>query len=556
MRKKIQVVIKEINTTTIDYIERKTSISDLVKRIQIPPKKIIAAYLNNNLVDLSANINHNSEIFLIRTDSSQGLSIYRDTAAHILALAVKKIFGRDILNIGPSIRYNYYFDLDIKVKINKRLLSQIENVMRSIIVKDLPIEKKIVPAKTGISFYRSKKEFDKADLIATSEMEYVKFYSIQNFQELCPGPVAPSTGFITQFKLISYPPGFLLLFPKLIKGKLLIKPDKTPKQLSKVFLETRNWYQDLGVSSVSHLNKVIMNKELGELITISEALHSKRIAQIADTITKKRNEVKLVLIAGPSASGKTTFLKRLYINLRVNGIKPVSISLDNYFLDRKYTPRDKDGHYNFECLEALDLELLNKHLCELMKGKTIFRPKFDFKQGSRKKEKVPLKLIKDQILIIEGIHGLNEKLTRGIPRKNKFKIYVSALSTLRLSDSHRITTTDTRLLRRIIRDAQYRGYSAVSTLKNWPKVHDGEERYIFPFQEMADIMFNSALVYEISVIKSMAQKLLLKVSYKEKEYSEARRLLDLLEFFRSAPGRDVPKTSILREFLGGSSFNY
>jgi len=557
MRKKIQIIIKKEGKDIIYYTERGTTLTQIIEKFKIAGKKnIIAAIVNNYLVDLSEQVNNNSEIEFVSVVTDKGLSIYRDTATHILAYAVKKIFGKDILNIGPSIRYNYYFDLESNIKIDKKLLKKIEKEMLNIIRKDISIKKEVIPAEEGIKFYEEKKEYDKANLIRTSGLEFVRFYFIENFGELCNGPLAPSTGFITKFKLVPYPPGFLLMFPKIYDGKLLIKYEKTPKKLSKVFLETRDWYKEQGVSNVAHLNQIILDNKLSELITISEALHEKRISQIADIITRKRSEIKIILIAGPSASGKTTFSKRLGIHLRVNGIKPVSISLDNYFVDRDKTPRDENGNYDFECLEALDINLLNRHLIDLLDGKTIMVPQFDFHKGRRKKEKVPLKLEKDQIVIIEGIHGLNEKLTSKIPKRNKFKIYVSALTQLRLSDYHRITTTDTRLLRRIVRDFLFREHTALDTLKMWPSVHRGEEKYIFLFQEDADVMFNSALIYETAVLKPFVYKYLLSVSHKYPEYVESKRLLEILDFFVDAPARDVPKTSILREFIGGSSFKY
>jgi len=273
-------------------------------------------------------------------------------------------------------------------------------------------------------------------------------------------------------------------------------------------------------------------------------------------ITAKKDHIKLISIAGPSSSGKTTFAKRLSIQLKVNGLHPVALSLDNYFVNREQTPRDENGNYDFEALEALDLKLLNKHLQALMAGKTVNIPKFDFKTGKRKKETTPLKIDKNQIIIIEGIHGLNEKLTASISSKNKFKIYVSALIQLRISNFHRIPTTDLRLLRRIVRDSIFRGNSPEDTIKMWPIVRRGEERNIFPFQEDADVIFNSALIYEIPILKQYAEKLLLSVTYKRKEYYEAKRLLNLLAFFKSASNKNIPGISIIREFIGGSSFHY
>ncbi len=555
MRRLIQIIVGDEKKIT--YIERNKTVSEIIDILKISKKKnIIAAIVNNEYYDLSDKISNHSVIKFIYINSEDGLKIYRDTMTHILAYAVKKIFGKDILAIGPSIRYNYYFDLEGDIKIDKRVLKRIEEEMWKIIKKDIVIKKEILSKDEGVVFYKTKKENYKSELIRTSNKKTFKFYSIDNFKELCDGPLAPSTGIMKRFKLILYDPGFLLVMPRVTNEKVEMRYEKSPKKLSKVFLETRNWYINQGFSTVADLNNIILNNRLSEIITISEALHDKKISEIADIITKGRKEIKIVLIAGPSSSGKTTFLKRLGIYLKVNFIKPVGISLDNYFIDRDKTPLDENGNYNFEALEALDLKLLNNHLTSLLAGKTVMLPLFDFHKGRRKKKRKEMKLGKDEILIIEGIHGLNEKLTSSIPKQNKFKIYVSALSQLRLSEYHRITTTDTRLLRRIVRDSLFRNHNAYDTLRMWYSVHRGEEKYIFPFQEDADIMFNSSLIYEISVLKPFVYKYLLEVPHTTEEYAEAKRLIDLLDYFVEASPRDVPKTSILREFIGGSSFKY
>jgi len=328
-------------------------------------------------------------------------------------------------------------------------------------------------------------------------------------------------------------------------------------KLSKVFLEYARWLDVLEIEYVSDLNNIITQGErkVAELMLLAEALHEKKIADIADEISSRKG-VRLILIAGPSSSGKTTFAKRLSIQLKINGLEPVAISLDDYFVDREKTPRDEEGNYDFDSIDALDVALFNQHLKELLEGKEVEIPKFNFKLGKRVKGK-PVKLGKNNVLLVEGIHGLNERLTEAVPRDQKYKIYVSALTHLNIDDHNRFSTTDTRLIRRIVRDHKFRGYSAWETLKNWPNVRKGEERYIFPYQEEADVMFNSALIYEIPILKIFAEPLLIQVPEDSQEYSEALRLLKLLDFFLPITNvEDVPDKSILREFIGRSVFKY
>ncbi len=558
MEQKVQVVIKnpEIEESII-YPVKGSTLLEILDLLKIKSKqRYIAAKLNNQYVDLSDEVFTNVEVYFIPVNDPAGIAIYRHTAVHILSCAIERLFGYDVLNIGPSINYNLYFDLEIKEKITDELLEKIENEMREIVKEDIKIEKRIVPAREAINYYRMKNETDKVRLIETARFEQVKLYYIDKSREICDGPLAPSTGYITKFKLIKYPPGFMLVFPSIVNSKLRMSKTKHPKKLSKVFLETRDWYKDQGISTTAQLNNIVLNRKLREIINISEALHEKKISQIADIITERRKDVRLVLIAGPSSSGKTTFCKRLSIQLRVNGIKPVAISLDDYFVDRDKTPLDENGKPDFESIYALDLPLLHKHLKELLEGKEVEIPKYNFYEGKREPYGKKLRLKENEILIIEGIHGLNEKLTENIPAKNKFKIYVSALIQLRINSHHRFTTTDTRLLRRIVRDFLFRGHTALDTLRMWPSVRRGEERNIFPFQEEADIMFNSALAYEPAIIKPFAYSYLLTVPHREPEYAEAKRLLQILDYFVGAEPKYVPPSSILREFIGGSSFKY
>ncbi len=554
MENEVQIIVKNYG---IHHFKKGTTILQIIEILKIKNRKdIIAGLINNKLVDLHWYCNHNCELDFIYTATDIGLKIYRHTATHILALAIYNLYKKDILKIGPSINNNFYFDLAHKKEITSSVIKEIKNEFTNIIKKNYPIKIEFMGKGEAIKFYKRKKLPEKARLIEFLNVDSIKFYSINGFKEMCLGPLAPYTSSIKSFKFIKYPPGFLLQFPVAENNKLKLKPLKTPKKLSKVFLETRGWYEEQGVSNATELNEIILNKKLSELINVAEAYHEKKLAQIADEITKRKEQIKLVLIAGPSSSGKTTFSKRLSIQLKVNGLKPIALSLDNYFVDRENTPRDENGNYDFESLEALDLKLLNKHLHMLLNGKTITVPKFDFKRGKRKKDGTPLKIEKGQIVIIEGIHGLNEKLSASIPAKNKFKIYVSALIQLRISNFHRIATTDLRLIRRIVRDSIFRGNSPEDTIKMWPLVRRGEEKNIFPFQEDADVIFNSALIYEIPILKQYAEKLLLSIPYKRKEYQEAKRLLNLLAFFLPASSKNIPGISILREFIGGSSFHY
>nr|WP_239525651.1 nucleoside kinase [Marinitoga litoralis] len=367
----------------------------------------------------------------------------------------------------------------------------------------------------------------------------------------------PSTGYTDQFDLIAIDNGFVIIHPTPKSPNRIPEYKHFPK-LSYTFNEYKEWLKILEVSTVGELNELISKgpNDVIELIRVSEALHEKKYAQIADDIIKRKN-VKLILIAGPSSSGKTTSAKRLSLQLKVNGLKPIPISLDDYFVDREKTPKDENGNYDFESIHALNLDLFNMHLTKLLNGEEVELPKFDFVHGKSLPSGKKIKLEPGQILIVEGIHGLNETLTASIPRDYKYKIYVSALTQMNLDSMNRITTTDTRLIRRIVRDFKFRGHNALATLKMWPSVRRGEERNIFPYQEEADVMFNSNLIYELSVLKIFAEPLLLSVDNCHSEYSEAKRLLKFLDYFLPITElEEIPRTSIIREFIGRSTFKY
>lgn len=516
----------------------------------------VAAIVNNKLMDLNYRCYHDCDVEIININSDIGLKIYRQSAVHILAYAVKRLFNKDILTIGPSINFNYYFDLDFKQKITINIIQKIKQEMRNIIKANLPIKYEYLTKSEAIYFYKRIRSFNKVKLVKALSAESLKFYYIDDFKEMYLGPLVPFTGYLRLFDLIHYENGFLLQFPVSHKKNIQMQKITSIKKLSKAFLETRGWYKKLGVSTVADLNDIIEKGKIAELIRVSEALHEKRISQIADEITEHSTKKRIILIAGPSSSGKTTFSKRLFTQLKVNGINPLVLSLDSYYFNREDTPRDEYGNYDFETINALDLKLLNKDLVSFLKGQMVLVPKFSFEKGKRLKSGTEMRLKNDELLIIEGIHALNDKLTFSIPSDKKFKIYVSALNQLRINNIQRISTTDNRLIRRTVRDYLFRGTSGLDTLKQWYSVRRGEENNIFRFQEEADIMFNSALIYEIAVLKSFASKYLLNVTSKHPENIIANRIQAMLSFFIEIPTRDVPKTSILREFIGGSSFKY
>jgi uridine kinase len=477
----------------------------------------------------------------------------------VLAIAIKELYGEDAkLLVGPHIEKGYYFDLTTRK--NETLTSKdipaIKNKMQEIIDKDLKFIVKKLNKKDAKRLFSKRPETLKLiDDIQENELK-IYFQKETGFADLYHTPIYPRTGYIKAFDILFYKPGFILQFPDYV-NKVLIMPKK-PQQikLTKVFLETREWYKIQGIENVAALNYAIKNNDISDLIKVAEAFQEKKIAQIADAIAAKKDKIKFVTIAGPSSSGKTTFAKKLSIHLRVNGIFPVALSLDDYFVERELTPRDENGDYDFEVIEALDLKLINKHLECLLKNKPIEVPSFDFTTGHRREETHRMELKPGQVAILEGIHGLNDRLTETIPAENKFKIYISALNQLRIDDINRIATTDSRLVRRMVRDYKYRSYSAQETISRWASVRRGEERNIFPFQENADIMFNSALIFELAILKKYALPILKEVPKNCKEYPMAENLIDFLRLFVDCPEEEISPTSIIREFIGGSSFNY
>ncbi len=434
------------------------------------------------------------------------------------------------------------------------IVRELERRMRSIVAEKRPIEKLSMSKEDAVRIFKNMKQIEKVNLISPLKKEQVSVYRCGDFYDYLYGPMVDNMEVLQEFLLDFYAPGILLRTPNHRSGGKVPPPMTQPK-LSNIFSEAKRWANILHCDYVTDLNRLNRHGHIGDLIRVSEALHEKKIAEIADYIVKHGSH-RLILIAGPSSSGKTSFAQRLRIQMRVNGLDPVSISLDDYFLNREDTPRNERGEYDYECLEALDVELFNQNMLDLLAGKEIKPPTYNFLTGFREwGKKLPYSVHETQPIIVEGIHGLNEKLTASVPKEQKYKIYISALTQLNIDGHNRIPTTDARLIRRMVRDHQFRGAYALKTLRQWPIVRDGEEKYIFPYQEQADVMFNSALIYELGILKRYAVPLLKQIPPELPEYTQAERLLSMCQYFDDITDeRDVPNNSILREFIGQSCF--
>jgi uridine kinase len=427
--------------------------------------------------------------------------------------------------------------------------------MQQLVDKDIPFEKIGLPTEEAVEICTKQNLRYKARLFSQQGAMFTYLYFMGEQANFFYGHMVPSTGYLEVYDLVAYYDGLLLRIPKPNKFSEL-QPYSRHDKLFGIFQEHKDWAEILNVPNVANLNENALNGQSGDIIKISEALHEKKIAEIANLIHGLRDKVKIVLIAGPSASGKTTFSKRLMVQLAVNGLKPTMISLDDYFVDREKTPLDEHGEYDFEAIEAIDVEFFNQQLVQLFSGESIELPKFNFTVGQRFLSDKKLQLGPGSILIVEGIHGMNPDLVPHIDPENTFKIFLSALTQISIDDQNHISTTDNRMIRRMIRDSKYRNYSASDTIRRWPSVRAGEDKNIFPFQENADVMFNSALVYELAVLKKYAEPLLKSVTESQPEFSESNRLLKFLSYFKAIDDQEIPPTSLIREFLGGSSFTY
>ena len=518
--------------------------------------QIVAAIVDNELRELNSTLVKDCHVKLINACSSIGSRIYQRSLSFVLMRACMELFPNCKVSVEHSLSRGLYCEIHCSCKsmIDENDTRRKEKLMREIIEEDIPLIKKRVPLSEATKIFKEYGQINKVKLMKYREKPYVNMYECGWFKNYFYGYMVPSTGYLKKFRLKFYKPGLVMQLPRGENNGEIPAFREQPK-LYRVFRETERWSKILGIDYVAALNDLIITKRQREFICIAEALHEKKVIEISNSVMKNVKDKKLILIAGPTSSGKTTFSKRLEIQLRVNGLRPVSISLDDYFVNRENTPLDEEGEYNFEALNALNLELFNRDLERILKGEEVEIPTFDFCSGRSEYRGNIIKISEEQPLILEGIHCLNDQLTESIPRENKFKIYISALTQLSIDEHNRIPTTDTRLIRRMARDSKFRSNDANATLSLWESVRRGEEKNIFPFQEDADVMFNSALFYELSVLKKHVEPLLRQVDTTSPYHPEAKRLLKFLNYFVSLENEeDIPRTSILKEFTGGSIF--
>ncbi|MDR2181804.1 MAG: nucleoside kinase [Treponema sp.] len=515
---------------------------------------IAAVRVNNEILPLSTRLEINCTIESVSLASPDGAMIYRRSLAFLLALAARERFPRRPLIVGHSLGHSYYYTFADGNKIAPGETAALEKEMKALAAGDYPINCGYLAYTEALELFEKHRQSDTLLLFEQRSESKVRINQCRGFVDLYVEPLVSRTGLLSRFELMEYRDGFLLRFPG--AGKNDIEPFEDSPSLFSVYSEYKKWGRIVGVHAVGQLNRLVADRTVKDYIRIAEAFQAKKLAELADRIYERRNEVRVVLIAGPSSSGKTTSAKRLAIQLQVMGMNPIAVSLDDYYRSPDEAPKDRNGQPDLECLEALDIPYLNRQLVELLDGREVDIPLFDFKTGTRKVRGSPLTLGRRSILIMEGIHGLNDACTPEIDKSRKFKLYVSALTQLNLDDHNRIPTSDNRLLRRMVRDNQFRGTAAAKTISMWASVQAGERRHIFPFQDAADAAFNSALDYELAVLKFYAEPLLKSVKPNMKEYAEARRLLSFLENFAPIPPQYVPGTSILREFIGESEFKY
>ena len=518
------------------------------------PHMIIMARVNGKLRELNYVIPPDADVEFITIGEKVGEQSYRRTATLILTKAVSDVIGKDAgLIVQFSMHKGYYCEICGHMPIEEEVLEKIEKRMKELIRQNLPIKKQIVTSDEAQKIFRSNGMEAKVRLLKYRRSSWVNMYQLEDISDYYYGYMAPSTGYIKWFELIPFHEGFVIQMPAAEAPEILQRFEPSEK-IFHALKESTIWGEKIGVCNAGQLNEYICKGDITELMLVSEALQEKNISEIAEDIYNKGK--RIVLIAGPSSSGKTTFSHRLSVQLRARGLKPHPIAVDNYFLDREKTPRDEKGNYNFECLEAINIQQFNDDMNGLLAGEQVELPIFNFISGKSEYGKNNyMQIGPEDVLVIEGIHCLNDALTPSIPKEDKYKVYISALTQLNLDEHNRIATTDARLLRRIVRDAAHRGTKASETIAMWYSVRRGEEVNIFPYQESADRLFNSALIYELSVLKQFAEPLLFNIRPEQKEYEEAKRLLRLLDYFVGVTSENVPKNSILREFIGGSYFN-
>ncbi len=514
----------------------------------------VSARVNNKVEGMHYRVYNSKDVEFLDMTSSSGSRAYTRTLFFVLCKAVQDIYPATDVVIDIPVSNGFYVDIRLGRPVVDEDVNIIRRRMQEIIDARMPIRRFTVPTEEAVALFQEKGDVEKVKLLKTSGSIYTTYYKIGDYVDYYYGTLLTNTSQLYLFGLEKYYDGMLLRIPSLKNPDVLGEMTRQDKMFE-IFKEHHRWQSILGIRTVGDFNQAIDANHATDIINISEALQEKKIANIAEEIASRKG-VKLVLLAGPSSSGKTTSCKRLSIQLAVNGLKPLQISLDDYFVDREKTPKDASGEYDYESIYALDLDLINEQFNALFRGEEVELPKYDFQSGKSKKSGNKLKMSDNNVLVVEGIHALNPELTAHIPQEQIFRVYASALTTILLDNHNYIPTTDNRLLRRIIRDYKYRGVSAQETIHRWPSVRAGENKWIFPFQENADAMLNTAMLYELAVIKTQAEPLLQQVPENCEEYAEAYRLLKFLKYFKGIPYNNLPPTSLLREFLGGSSFHY
>jgi uridine kinase len=516
--------------------------------------RVMAVLQNGKLRELGLPLMEDADLEPLTSASSDGTRIYRRSLCFLLIAAAAEVLSGQVITIHHSMPFGgYYCERDDGRRLSDDELACLRRRMRELVEADLPITPVRVPLEEALKLFRDQGDLEKADLFARRRKDYLTLYELNGVRDYFHGFMVPRSSYLDLFDLRHYKDGFILHFPRRHEPNVLQSFEDEPR-LAQVFQEYKDWLNIIGVANVTSLNQAILSRRIEEVVLVAEALHERQLANIADQIAERRPQIKIVLISGPTSAGKTTFSKRLALQLMAEGIFPVALGMDDYFVNRENTPRDEEGKYDFEALEAVDVLLFRQHLKALLAGETVDLPHFNFRTGLREAGET-LRIGSEHVIIVEGIHGLNPRLVEGIPTETIYRIFISAFTQLNLDKHNRVPTTDTRMLRRIVRDASRRGYSAAQTISRWPSVRRGERQYIFPYQDQADIFFNSALVYELSVLKALAQPLLLQVEPGTRERIEANRLLAFLQWFEPIPQEEfatIASDSILREFIGGS----
>ena len=533
-----------------------TCLTDIIDKFIGDEEKYVAAVVNRRLCEVTSSIFKDSEIRFMKLNSPIGYDLYKRSIVLLMLKSAKDVLGKAEGDYRIEIMYSlgkgFFCRLeDDDTEMNEELLGKIKVRMRELVEQDLPLEKKIYTTREMRERFARRDLPGKAKLLRYRRSSKINIYDLDGYEDYFYGYMVPSTGYLTEFDLVPYDDGFVLVIPEKNTLKL---PEKyeAPNELYNVLRRSEDWGRKLQITCVGELNDIVVKGEMNKLMLLQEAMMEKQIAEIAQEIYE--GDRKLVLIAGPSSSGKTTFSNRLSVQLASFGIIPHPIAMDNFFKERKDTPLDENGKFDFETIDALDLELLESTMTRLLNGEEVDMPTFDFTVGSKVYDGTKLKLGKNDVIVMEGIHALNPASTKTLPKDSCYKIYISALTQLNIDEHNRISTTDTRLIRRMIRDARTRGHSASKTIEMWPSVRRGEEKYIFPYQEEADAVFNSALIYELPALKTFAEPLLFGVSEESDEYYEAKRLLKFLDYFLGIDVQSVPQNSIIREFIGGGCF--